>query len=208
LLFLGTQGTREVVVDWNADRRRVAVLVDGQLAASVDATLGRGDVFWGAAADHLDQRWLRAAIESLLAGVRGLEPASGGTVERRKGRRRYRGSTPRPGSLRSQFEIYASQCAWAGVEERKLAGLPCPLCGEPMILSAPVAMAERLVCPVCTRAQHFTAALMISLVVSRLRETFKIASSRLAPTAREELEGSIELLEQIEERLGGPSSQE
>jgi hypothetical protein len=77
-----------------------------------------------------------------------------------------------------------------------------------MILSTPAAMEERLVCPVCARTQHSSAALMISLAVSRLQETFKLAGSLLAPRARAEFGRSIELLEELHEALGGPTSEE
>jgi hypothetical protein len=208
LLFLGHHGGTEVVVNWNADGPCGVVLVDGRIAASVQPGPHDREVSAEGAAELLDLAWLKTELQRLLGVVEGLEAA----VKPKRGRKAYRSphsrSTRGPGSLQSQFEIYTSQCAWAGVEERKLAALPCPLCGEPMILSAPAAMKERLVCPVCTRTQHSSAALMISLVVDRLRDTFKLASSRLAPEARAEFGGSIELLEQLQEALGGPSSEE
>jgi hypothetical protein len=214
VLFVALQKGRDITCEWNAERRCGILAVNGQVAATIAAPPAACEVSDGSAGHLVDLEQLRAAMETLLEGLGFLDGAIKERNERPTGRRAYRGTrarraaAPQLSSLRSQFEIYTSQCAWAGVEERQLAGLPCPLCGEPMILSTPAEMEERLVCPVCTRTQHSSAALMISLVVSRLRQTFKLAGSRLAPKARAEFGGSIELLEQLQEVLGGPSSEE
>ena len=77
-----------------------------------------------------------------------------------------------------------------------------------MIVTAPAAMEDRLVCPICMRTQLSSTALMISLILDRMQEAFRHAGARLPPKARAGLGEGLELLEQLQEALGGPSSEE
>ena len=72
-----------------------------------------------------------------------------------------------------------------------------------MIVTAPAAMEDRLVCPICMRTQLSSTALMISLILDRMQEAFSHAGPRLPPKMRAELGRSLEQLEQVEEVLGG-----
>jgi hypothetical protein len=49
---------------------------------------------------------------------------------------------------------------------------------------------------------------MISLILDRMQEAFRHAGPRLPPKARAGLGEGLELLEELQEALGGPSSEE
>ena len=211
MVLTGRRDDREITFAWSAERRFGVLVVDGELAARVrPGRNGTNRISTEPAARNLRPDWLETTVESLLGGVHGPKQRDSSTSTR--GRTAYRGARARSGSTRTprqtQFQTYAALGAWAGSDQRRLSGLPCALCGEPMIVTAPAAMEDRLVCPICMRTQLSSTALMISLILDRMQEAFRHAGPRLPPKARAGLGEGLELLEQLQEALGGPSSEE
>jgi hypothetical protein len=198
---------REVVFDWNADRRCGVVMVDGQVAARMNPAFVGDEVSRGIAAERLDPFWLKDAIASLLDG---LEPLLATVTRKVRERNVSRGESTSARRLGrpSQLEIWTSVCAWAGSADRQLTGLPCPLCGEAMIVCAPEAMSDRLMCPVCASTLRISVALSISLIRNRMQHALDLADDGLPSEARSTLTDGFEQLERLEQTLSGLGSEE
>jgi hypothetical protein len=206
LLFMAQRDGREVVFVWDRERRCSAILVDGQLVGSVTPAL-LGDRVSTGIAKTVDPVWLARAIEDLLAGVEPFRsmitgPERDATADERSL------STPQPSTARSQLEIYASAAAWASCTGRQLSGLHCPLCGHPMIVTAPADANERLACPLCARALQVSVAMSITMTVTSMREALDLADEALPSATRNALTGGFEQLERLEQALSGPGSEE
>ena len=206
MVLTGRRDDREITFVWSAERRFGVLVVDGELAARVrPGRDGTNRISTEPAARNLRPDRLETTVESLLGGVHGPKQRDSSTSTR--GRTAYRGARARSGSTRTprqtQFQTYAALGAWAGSDQRRVSGVPCALCGEPMIVTAPAAMTGPLVCPVCSCMQRRSVALMLSLAADRLRLAFKVVATSLPPKMRAELGRSLEQLEQVEEVLGG-----